>query len=124
MRIAIFLVYLCSLLLRLDGHIYADTQQKNIRYTLTRSFEKGQSEDDTLICTPDTDKDQDYIFDDDREDVEEDRFSAAGQQPIPYGSSSRPYQSILLYLYNSFKAPPSFYEPVSYIYIEQSVLRL
>lgn len=131
MRIAVFFVCLCSLLLGGAVPVTAGTGHKDMGYALAQYALTGHQtkfthtvQDSPVMKGTDPDVDKEYFVADDVEDDDSDHFLAKKMKLLARYPSAICYQSILSYLCNRFKAPPPFWGPVSYKYILQRALRI
>jgi hypothetical protein len=136
MRVAIFFVYLCFLLIRLDSTIYAGTHYNSNSnfYTLIQHVEKKQSvnaisakQDCFVIEDINLNAEKEYLISDDVEDEDTNNCPAQKYRLLARSHATHAYPSypsILNYLCNCFKVAPSLCIPASDKYILQGVLRI
>lgn len=133
MRVVVFFVCLCFLLLGRDVPAYAGVQNSNISYSLVQQIEQskqvkftGLKQHNKIIEDISSDKETEYLINDDAEDDDDDvNIFFAGKYRLPARCSlAGSYQSILSYLCKYFKAPPFFGGKVSCKYIVQRALRI
>ena len=130
MRIIIFLLHLCFLLLTGDSYTHAATHRDGISYTLAKHIGENINAVPDRYLTPDagTDTEITYIVGDDVEEEDSDNFPAskdklsAARHPVYTYTPS--YPGILNYLCNSCIVPRPFFGQVADKCILQRVLRI
>lgn len=133
MRVAVFIICLCSLLLKGNAYMFAGLQANgNSSFHAPHpgcsrhSSYTHSSQDFSLIADPNLESEPDLVSDDDDEDdnnnisAEKYRLLARSHATHAYPA----YPAILNYLCNSYKATPSVCIPASDKYILQGVLRI
>lgn len=132
MRAVVFLLYLCSFLLRGDVAAWAGMGRSGVSDALVQPAEKngelkfaapGHKGNFINQTSPDR---PEYLICDFSENEDEDLNAFWSDDcALPGGYTlGGSYRSILIYLYNSFKAPPPFYGPASCLYLVQRTLRI
>jgi hypothetical protein len=131
MRVFIFLIYLCSLLLRGYDYSYIGTQYNSIRASVVQYFENGQppklanaNRDDSVIRDAGPGEEEEYLVRNDVEDEDGNNIFARKYKLQASRNLIATYTCIAGYLHNSFKDRLSFYPHSSYIYIVQRALRI
>lgn len=134
MRVALFFVCLCFLLLKVDSSLYAGMQHYSIGYTSARHPQKANevklvsaSKDCAVITDAGVDTKMEYLISDDVEDEDTNDFSSPKDR-LPARShavySCPVYPAVLKYHRKYYKAPPSFFGQISDKCILHSVFRL
>lgn len=125
MRLTVFLVCLCVLLLKGYDYVYTGT------YTSAQHSEDAQlvkfkhtSQDHSLSQDTDPDDDNEYLIGDEPEDDDTDSFFARKYRLLVNASLINSHLFTLQYLHNCCKAPLNFGSLSSYKYITQQVLRI
>jgi hypothetical protein len=129
MRVAVFFISLCVLLLLKGyGYVYTGTHHN---YTPTQHIEKTQQvkfidtkEDDAVIDDDDPDREEEYLISDDIEDDDTDSLFARKYRLLINSCLIHSHPFILRYLYNCPKASLNFSGLLSCKYITQKVLRI
>lgn len=131
MRVFIFLIYLCSLLLRGYDYVYIGTHHNSITASAARYVENGQqprlantNRDDSVIRDAGPGEEEEYLVRNDVEDEDGNNIFARKYKLQACRNLISSYTYISGYLRNSFKDRLSFYPHSSYIYILQRVLRI
>jgi hypothetical protein len=129
MRIAVFLVYMCCLLLGAGKAAYpaASYSFPNSGLHAAAAFlakDKIAAVNPDLINDTDPCTEKEYFISDDAEEEDASNFVAGKARISSRHYSPLSYRSILNYLHNCFSAPPFFYNRVSDKYILQGVLRI
>ncbi|SFE98663.1 hypothetical protein SAMN05518672_113165 [Chitinophaga sp. CF118] len=120
MRVAVFFICLCILLLRGYDYMYAGSHHNIIP---AQNIEKTHtSQDYAVIKDAGSDKEEEYFFSDEVED--EDSLFARKYKLLGKYYFIFSYLFILRYLYSCSKAPLIFCSPLSYKYITQKTLRI
>lgn len=134
MRVAVFFLCFCSLLLKGNTHMFPFLQygqngnghvHHSCKHNHGYSNRTGQDYADVADNKPDWESE--YVIDDDEEDEDDKNIAAEKYRKITASHATHAYPSyasILNYLCNSFKAAPSVCLPASDKYILQGVLRI
>lgn len=127
MRIAIFLTFLCCLLLRGYTCISAGTYKDRICYSPARNIEEKQrvqltNKDQGYAINTSQDEEMEYLISENIEDEDTDNGSARKYKLLVryYLTPSHTFS----YLYGGFKDRPFFLGLLSNKYITQRVLRI
>ncbi|GAA3949981.1 hypothetical protein GO495_23390 [Chitinophaga oryziterrae] len=128
MRLTVFLVCLCVLLLKGYNYAYTDTHQSNTSAHHTEGTQlvkvKLANQDYSLIQDTMPDDEDEYLIGEDAEDDETDSFFARKYRLLFNAQLINSHPVILQYLHDYAKAPLNFGCLSSYKYITQQVLRI
>ena len=130
MRVFIFLIYLCSLLLRGYDYVFIDTHYNNVCSSAVQ-YEKDRQatfantkRDDSIIKDAGPNEEEEYLVRNDVEDEDGNSVFARKYKLQACRNLIPSYTYVLSYLPNSFKDHLSFCGHLPYIYILQRVLRI
>lgn len=132
MRVVIFFLYVCFLLLKGDGCVFTATQHLHLCRITNENIQRApqlksddSSQPDMSTLLPDLDDDMDDILV--RDDVEEEdpsNFFVRKYRLLARFCLANNQLFTLSYLHKCFNAPPDFLGHLPNIYITQRVLRL
>jgi hypothetical protein len=128
MRVAVFFVCLCILLIRGYDYIYTGLHYNNIYYHLAQNLEGIKqvhtNQSFTFIKATNLDEEDEFLITDDVEDEDGNDFLERKYKLLGNRHQAVSYPFVLNYLYKSVKAPPPIWSYLSYKYITQGVLRV
>lgn len=131
MRVAIFFVYLCFLLLSGVESSLARAYQNDESYTISTQTEAGQPSYMTtasLECSVVRDTrpvtEDEYIISEEVEDEDPNNYFSPKFKLLAKGRDAYAYQNSLRYLRRYFKAPPFAADQMSCKYLTQRALRI
>ena len=132
MRVVIFLIYLCSLVLRGYDYIYINAHHNPYYTPIQHSDKRPQAkfaninQDDSAVRDAGANEEEEYLISDDRDDEDANNELARKYKLLVSRYLTPSYTLILssLYTNNSFKDRLSFGNLLSNKYIIQRVLRI
>lgn len=135
MRIVIFFLCLCSLVLKGNTHMFAALQQQGNNCTQHQhrgkhhhhSNSANTNRDNSFFADSNTEAEEEYVADDDDHDQDTNNISAVKfrLQARSHATHAYPaYPDILNYLCLHYKAAPAVYLPASDKIIFQGVFRI
>jgi hypothetical protein len=131
MRVVIFFVCLCFLLLRGNEEVYAGTNHRGTCYTPLQHIDKTQpvsftNADEGCIVTKNTgsEGENENLLGIDAEEEDSDTISARKYKLLTRTSLIFSHTFLVSYSCHSFKDCLPFFTPLSYKYIIQRVLRI
>jgi hypothetical protein len=126
MRLTVFLVCLCVLLLKGYDYLYTGTHHccTSAQQESQLAKLKHTNRDYSLIQDTDPDDEDEYLISDDAEDEDTDSFFARKYRLLVNSSWINSHLFTLRFLHNCLKAPLTFGSLSSYKYITQQVLRI
>lgn len=123
MRVAVFFICLCVLLLKGYDHVHAATRHHHICYSPSQQIGSTQ-QGFTAMLDADSNTEDDYYITDDIEDEDPNSVFARKYRLLARCNVIPSYLFISHYLHSCPKAPLSFCSALSYKYITQKVLRI
>lgn len=129
MRVAVFLVFVCLLMLRGYDSIYAGTHHISLSRTPAQYLENKQQvkstwQHHTVTGVTSPDEEEEFLISDDIEDEDVNNVFVRKYKLLARYNLALSYLFILSYLYKCLKAPSFFWGHSSYKYITQKVLRI
>lgn len=135
MRVVLFFMCLCFLLLQGDAPVFAGSYHSENSYAVKQPTENKQpviliaaGKAHAAITDPNLDTELEYFIGDDKIEDEDSNDFSAQKDRLPARShlvNTYPsYPAILNYRCNCFKAPPFFFRPVTDKCILLSILRI
>lgn len=134
MRVAVFIICLCSLLLKGNAYMFAGLQANGSSYVhhpphpgcSRHSNYTHTSQDYSLLADPNLETEPEFAIGDDEDDDERniaaEKFRLLARSHATHAYPA--YPAILNYLCNCYKATPPVCIPASDKYILQGVLRI
>lgn len=126
MRLTVFLVCLCVLLLKGYDYVYTGTHHCSTSAQQESQLVKFKpaNQDYSLSQDTDSDDENEYLIGDATEDDDTDSFFARKYRLLVNAGLINSHLFTLQYLHNCCKAPQNFGSLSSYKYITQQVLRI
>jgi hypothetical protein len=131
MRVAIFFVYICIMLLKGNEDSLACAYQNNESYALTTQAAAGEADTFTTTsqyCSVVRDThpvpEEEYLITEEVEDEDPNSNLTPKFKLLAKSRDAYAYQTSLRYLRRYFKAPPIFSDQVLYKYLTQRALRI
>jgi hypothetical protein len=124
MRIVVFFVYLCFLLLGGSGNSHASIHQSGYKYSQSKLKFTDINPGYTFVSDTDADEEDFFIADDDAEDEDSDELFIKKCRLLSQYYSALANQLLLDSNPRSFKAVPFFFGQIADIYLVQRVLKI
>jgi hypothetical protein len=131
MRVVIFFLYMCFLVLSGDDQVYTGTSHNSIGYSPAQSIEKAQLvgsangyQDCTVTKNTGSQEEKEYLISVDVEEEDANNYFARKYRLLTQCCLIPSHTFILSYPYNCFKDRLPFSSHLSYKYLTQRVLRI